>query len=305
MIYTVPTLFGMSIVIFILLSVMPGDPANLIQGDMVTPETMEALKKEWGLDKPLLERYVTWCRNVILLDLGNSLYDGTPVLRLIFYRFPYSLYLGITSISLAILIAIPLGCIAATHHNTAIDYLTVIAVSTGLSMPIFWLGLLLMLFFGIYLDLLPISGMEGAFFGWKGFSHVIMPAVTLGVVLSSVICRMTRSSMLEILRQDYVIAARGRGLSERVVTWCHALPNALIPIITVVGLQLRMVFSGVVLTEAVFSWPGIGKLLYDAVLARDYPLIQGTAIFVAVGVLLINILVDVVYALVDPKIRYQ
>ena len=305
LLYAIPTLIGMTIVIFILLSVLPGDPAELIQGDMADYETINALRKEWGLDKPLLKRYIVWCSKVAVLDFGNSLYDNTPVLKLILNRFPYSIYLALASLLFAITISIPLGVLAAVRQNTATDYITIIAATTGLSMPIFWLGLLLMLFFGIYLDWFPISGMKGGFLSWQGFSHVVLPAISLGVQQAAVICRMTRSSMLEIIRQDYVLTARSKGLTEKIVIWSHAFPNALIPVITVVGLRLRYVFSGVVLTETVFSWPGIGKLLYDAVMARDYPLIQGTALFVAVGVIVLNILVDLTYALADPKIVYK
>lgn len=305
LLYAIPTLIGMTTIIFILLSVMPGDPADLIQGDMADYETVKALRQEWGLDKPLLERYLAWYSRILVLDLGNSLYDNTPVLDLILDRFSYSIYLAVVSLLFLNLFAIPLGVLAATRQNTAIDYLTIISVTTGLSMPIFWLGLLLMLVFGIYLDWLPVSGIQGDLLSWQGFSYVILPAVTLGVHQAAIVCRMTRSSMLEIIRQDYILTARSKGLSEKIVIWSHAFPNALLPIITVVGLQLRYVFSGVVLTETVFSWPGIGKLLYDAVLARDYPLIQGTALFVAIGVILVNIFVDLMYALVDPKIVYK
>lgn len=303
--YVIPILFGMTLVIFLLLSVLPGDPASLLQGDMANQETTQALRKHWGLDRPLVERYGIWISRVAVLDLGNSLYDNRPVLDLILNRFTYSLYLGVVSLLLAILLAIPLGVFAATHRNTAMDYLTMIGATSGLSMPIFWLGLLLMLAFGIYLGWLPVSGMKGSFFSWRGFSYVILPAITLGVHQAAIICRMTRSSMLEVIRQDYVLTARSKGLKEKLVIWSHAFPNALIPVITVVGLQLRYVFSGVVLTETVFSWPGLGKLLYDAVMSRDYPLIQGTALFVAVGVIVLSILVDLVYALVDPRIVYE
>jgi peptide/nickel transport system permease protein len=305
LLYAIPTLLGMTIVIFLLLSVLPGDPAELIQGDMADQETINALREEWGLDRPMLERYVTWLSKVMRFDLGTSLYDGTPVLKLILNRFPFSLLLAVTSLVFAAFIAIPFGVLAATRQNTMLDYMTVVAATAGLSMPVFWLGLLLMLLFGIYLEWLPISGMHGGIFSWQGFSHLIMPALSLGALEAATICRMTRSSMLEIIRQEYVLTARSKGVSERIVIWSHAFPNALIPVITVVGLRLRYVFSGVVLTETVFSWPGIGKLLYDAVLARDYPLIQGTALFVAIGVVFLNIIVDLAYALVDPRIIYK
>jgi ABC-type dipeptide/oligopeptide/nickel transport system permease component len=295
----------MTIIIFIFLSVMPGDPAVLIQGDKADIETVKALREEWGLNKPVLERYVIWCSKVFMLDLGNSLYSNRSVLDLILLRFPYSLYLTFLSLGFSILIGIPLGILAAYRQNSVMDYLTVIGVSIGLSMPIFWLGLLLMLFFGIYFELLPISGVKGSLLSREGFSYVVLPAVTLAVSQIAIICRMTRGSMLEIIRQDYVLTARSKGLSEKVVILSHALPNALIPVVTVVGLRLRTVFSGVVLTETVFSWPGIGKLLYDAVMTRDYPLVQGTVLFVAVGVILVNLLVDITYGLIDPKIAYK
>ncbi len=298
----IPTLFGMMVVIFLLLSVLPGDPAELIQGEMANVETIKALRKDWGLDEPVAKRFVTWLKRVCVFDFGNSLYDNIPVLDLILERFPNSAYLGLTSLFLSVLIGIPLGVLAATHQNTKLDYMTISLVTFGQSMPVFWLGLLLMLAFGIYLDWLPIQGMRGDYFSLTGFSYVILPAVTIALHLQSAITRMTRSSMLEVIRSDYILTARSKGLTERIITWSHAFPNALIPVITVIGLRLRLVFSGVVLTETLFSWPGVGLLLYRAVEGRDYPVIQGTALFVAMAVILINLLVDITYALVDPRI---
>jgi peptide/nickel transport system permease protein/oligopeptide transport system permease protein len=276
---------------------VPGDPARLIAGPEATQAELEAVRREWGLDAPLPVQYLQYLGRVARGDLGESIRSRRPVTAELAARFPNTLRLALASLLIMTVLGVSVGILAATHQNTFLDYTSMTVALVGISMPIFWLGLMLMLLFSLYLGWLPATGKDGPM-------HLVLPAITLGTALTAVVARITRASMLEVLRQDYIRTARAKGLSERVVVWAHALRNALIPTVTVVGLNFGGLLSGAVLTETVFAWPGIGRLIVDAIEMRDYPVVQGAVLLVAVTYSLVNLIVDVAYAFIDPRIRY-
>lgn len=293
-----PVLLGVSIVVFTMIRLIPGDPAQLMAGQAATQEIIAEIRRDLGLDRPIVVQYAFFLRNAVRGDLGRSLFNRAPVTEELALRFPRTARLGLASILVAVAIGVPAGIISATRHLSWIDSVVMVVALAGVSMPVFWLGLNLILIFAVRLQWLPAIGHEG----WR---HLILPAVTLGAASAAIIARMTRSAMLEVLRQDYVRTARAKGVAEPSVIGRHALRNALIPVVTVVGLQLGTLLGGAVLTESVFAWPGVGRLLVDAVLARDYPIIQGTVLLIAATFVLLNVLVDVLYAVLDPRIRYE
>lgn len=298
LILAVPVLVGISIVVFAMIRLIPGDPAQLMAGQAATEEVVREIRNSLGLDRPIFVQYAFFLRSAVRGDLGKSLFNGEPVRRELAQRFPRTIRLAAASIFVALLIGVPAGIISATRQLSWVDSAVMVLALAGVSMPVFWLGLNLILVFAVRLHWLPAIGHET----WK---HLILPAITLGTASAAIIARMTRSSMLEVLRQDYVRTARAKGLGEERVVNYHALRNALIPVVTIVGLQLGTLLSGAVLTESVFAWPGVGRLLVDAVLARDYPIIQGTVLLIATTFVMLNIVVDTVYALLDPRIRYE
>jgi peptide/nickel transport system permease protein len=293
----VPVLLGVSVMVFALIRLIPGDPAQLMAGQAATEDVVREIRRSLGLDRPLVVQYGYFLRNAVRGDLGRSLFNGAPVRDELAQRFPRTVRLAAASMLVALLIGIPAGILSATRHLSWVDSLVMVAALAGVSVPVFWLGLNLILIFAVRLAWLPA-------FGYETWRHLILPSVTLGTASAAIIARMTRSSMLEVLRQDYVRTARAKGVAERVVVSRHALRNALIPVATVVGLQLGTLVSGAVLTENVFAWPGVGRLLVDAVLARDYPVVQGAVLLIATTFVVLNLLVDVLYALLDPRIRY-
>jgi ABC-type dipeptide/oligopeptide/nickel transport system permease component len=293
----VPVLLGVSVMVFALIRLIPGDPAQLMAGQAATEDVVREIRRSLGLDRPLVVQYGYFLRNAVRGDLGRSLFNGAPVRDELAQRFPRTVRLAAASMLVALLIGIPAGILSATRHLSWVDSLVMVAALAGVSVPVFWLGLNLILIFAVRLAWLPA-------FGYETWRHLILPSVTLGTASAAIIARMTRSSMLEVLRQDYVRTARAKGVAERVVVSRHALRNALIPVATVVGLQLGTLLSGAVLTENVFAWPGVGRLLVDAVLARDYPVVQGAVLLIATTFVVLNLLVDVLYALLDPRIRY-
>ena len=293
-----PVLVGVSIVVFTMVRLIPGDPAQLMAGQAATQEIITGIRRDLGLDRPIVVQYAYFLRNAVRGDLGYSLFNRAPVTDELALRFPNTVRLGLASMLVAVAIGIPAGIISATRHLSWIDSLVMIVALAGVSMPVFWLGLNLILVFAVRLHWLPAIGHEG-------WAHLILPAVTLGAASAAIIARMTRSAMLEVMRQDYVRTARAKGVAEPSVIGRHALRNALIPVVTVVGLQLGTLLGGAVLTESVFAWPGVGRLLVDAVLARDYPIVQGTVLLIATTFVLLNVLVDVLYAVLDPRIRYE
>lgn len=293
-----PVLLGVSIVVFVMIRLIPGDPAELMAGQAATREVVQTIRESLGLDRPLVIQYAYFLRNAVRGDLGKSLFNGEPVREELAQRFPRTLRLALASIAVALLIGVPAGIVSASRQLSWIDSLVMVAALAGVSMPVFWLGLNLILIFAVRLHWLPAIGHET----WK---HLLLPSITLGAASAAIIARMTRSSMLEVLRQDYVRTARAKGVAEQTVIGRHALRNALIPVVTVVGLQFGTLLSGAVLTESVFAWPGVGRLLVDAVLARDYPIIQGTVLLIATTFVLLNVVVDTAYAVLDPRIRYE
>lgn len=294
----IPVLFGISLLLFFMLRALPGDPAQVLAGQMATPEDIEIIRHQLGLDKPVYIQYAVFLGRLAKFDLGRSARTQNPVIQEIWARLPNTMLLAVVAITLACLFGIPAGIISAIKPYTFLDYLVTSAALFGISMPVFWLGLMLVVVFSIMLPWLPAGGTGS----WK---HVILPSITLTAFVVAFIARMTRSSMLEVLSQDYTTTARSKGLKEKVVVIKHALKNALIPIITVVGLQFGMLLGGAVLTETVFAWPGVGRLIVDSILARDYPVIQGTILIFGLIYTLINLMVDVIYAYVDPRIRYD
>lgn len=298
--------FATSALTFLLLSLIPGDTAvMLIQrvfvGDITyNPSRMEieAAQEIFQLGNPLWMQYMHWINNALHGDLGTSYISGRGVLDEILVRLPATIELAIVATILSLLIAIPLGVISAARQNTKIDYLSMALATFFMSMPNFWLGLILILVFSLHLDLLPVAG-------YGGLKHLILPAVTLCAGMMSVTLRLTRSSVLEVLRLDYITTAKAKGMGERRILYKHVLKNAMIPVITIVGLQLGYLLGGTVIVETIFAWPGIGKLLIDSINARDIPMIQGCVVLIAIIFSLVNMLVDISYHFIDPRIKYE
>lgn len=296
-------ILGATVITFSLMYFAPGDPAEMIAIGRygvqdLTPEDIELIRKAEGLDAVALIQYFKWLNHVLHGDLGCSLITGDSVRSEILVRFPATLKLAIASMILSLLIAIPVGIISATKQYSLIDNLSMIGVLIGVSMPNFWLGLLLILLFSLHLGWLPVCG-------YGDIKHLILPAITLGTSMAALSTRLTRSSMLEVLRQDYIRAARAKGLSERTVIYKHAIKNAFIPIVTVMGLQFGWLLEGTVIVETIFAWPGIGRLLVESIFARDFAMIQGCVIFIAFIFVLVNLVVDLSYVWLDPRIRYE
>lgn len=298
----VPVFVGVTLVTFLLMSVVPGDPVTALVDEKMAstdPAAARLFREKWGLDEPVPVQYLKFLANAARGDLGLSYRSEQPVLESVLERLPATAALAAASLALAVLIGIPLGIVAAIRQNTALDSASIMLATFGVSVPNFWLGLLLIYALAVHLRWLPPSG-----YG-PPFPYLIMPAITLGTGLSAVIARLTRSSMLEVIRQDYVRTARAKGLAERRVIAAHALRNAAIPIVTIVGVQISGLLSGAVITERVFSWPGVGRLLLDSIGARDLPVVQGCVLFIATMFIGLNLLVDVSYAWLDPRIRYE
>ena len=331
---TVLVMLGISLVVFVFARSIPGDPATAILGERATPEAAAALREQLGLNKPwffnpanpLDAQYPRYMFDLLRGDLGQGAKSNIPVSQDLASRFPATAELSLAAMTFALLLGVPAGILAALRRNSVWDNLATTVSLVGVSMPIFWLGLLLSYFFGVVLGWLPPSGRLSAEMNvepltgflvldsllrgqpaaaWDALRHLILPAVALGTIPLAVIARITRSSMLEVLGQDYVRTARAKGLDLRRVTLKHALRNALLPVVTVVGLQLGALLGGAVLTETIFSWPGLGSWVYDAISQRDYDVIQGGVIFAALVVSLVNLLVDLSYAVLDPRIQYR
>lgn len=293
----IPVLLGVSLIIFTMVRVIPGDPAIIMAGPHANKEQIEQIRAQLGLDRSPVTQYLSFLGNLFQGDLGNSTRTGLPVTKEIMARLPNTVLLALTAIILASLVGMLTGIIAGVKQNSIFDHLSMMIALFGLSMPVFWLGLMLMLLFSIQLGWLPAVGADTP-------KHLILPAITLAANSTAIIARMTRSSMLEVIRLDYIRTARAKGLTEKLVIWRHALKNALIPVVTVIGLQTGTLLGGAVLTEIVFAWPGIGRLLVEAILARDYPVVQGVVLLVATMFIIINLIVDILYSYLDPRIRY-
>ena len=303
----IPTLLIISLLIFSLLYVTPGDPVDLILGTedgTVSEEQRAVVEEQWGLDKPFLVRYVNFVVNACKGDLGTSYATNQDVFDSVITRMPATLKLAAFSMLLALVVSVPLGILAALKHNSIWDSLATALATVGVSLPKFWFGLVLMIVFSLRLGWLPSTGSAELSEGLGTFlSYIIMPAASLALGMAATQTRMIRSSMLDVLNQDYVRYARSKGLRERVVIWGHALKNAMIPVITVIGCEVGGLLGGAVVTESIFSWPGVGRLMMNSISKRDYPMIQGITLMLCISYLLVNLLIDIVYAWVDPRIR--
>lgn len=293
---TIPVLVGVATLVFALIHLVPGDPAVSMLGEAATADEVQALRTRLGLDRPLGEQYWAFLSGLGRGDLGTSFRYGTPVTREIRTRLPNTAALALAAMTVALAIAIPLGILAAVFRGTAVDHAAMTLALAGISMPNFWLGPLLAILFAVQLGWLPVSGTGS-------LAHVVLPAFTLGAALAAILARMTRATVLDELREVYVLAARARGLSPTRVVLRHAFRNGLIPIVTIVGLQLGAVLTGTIITETIFAWPGLGRLLVQAIGFRDYPLIQGCILFIAVTYVAMNLLADLAYGALDPRIR--
>jgi len=321
----IPVLLGVSIVVFFMVRAIPGDPAQIMLGQQATQEQVQQVRENMGLDKPILVQYGLFLKNAVRGDLGDSIVTGRPVTTELLVRFPATFELVAFAMLIAVLVGIPVGVISAVRQYSLLDKTTSVLALTGISMPIFWLAMILVVIFGVNLELLPFPGrldpttaitsitglvlvdslLTLNFAGfWDGLLHLIMPALALATIPMAVIMRMTRSSMLEVMNEDYVRTARAKGVVPWRVIVKHALRNAMLPTITVIGLQVGLLMGGAIITETIFSWPGIGLYAYQSVASRDYASIQGVVLYGALLFVLINLIVDMLYAVLDPRVRY-
>lgn len=295
---TIPVLVGVATLVFSLIHLVPGDPVQALLGESAAPQDVAKMRARLGLDRPLYAQYVDFAGGVLHGDLGTSLRTNQPVSRVLLERMPATLELAFAAMLVSVLVAVPLGLIAAARAGTAIDHGATVLALLGMSMPTFWLGPLLALVFAVWLGWLPVSG-RGT------LAHLVLPAVTLGVPLAALLARMTRSSVADELRERYVTAARARGASTLRVLLAHAFRNSLIPLVTVMALQFGSVLTGAVITETIFAWPGIGRLLVQSIGARDYPAVQGCILLIAITYVATNLVADLLYGALDPRVRYE
>jgi peptide/nickel transport system permease protein len=295
---TIPVVLGVSILVFSIIRLIPGDPARAMAGVNATPEFIQQIREQYALDQPLPVQYLRFMGDFLRGDLGNSIFSGRTVTRELSERFPRTLSLATVSLLLASFLGISAGIVSATRRNSIFDNMSMFIALVGVAAPVFWMALMLQLLFSVQLRWLPATGMGT----WR---HMVLPAITLGTSSAALMARITRSSMLDVLRQEFITTARSKGLKERVVIYKHALKNALIPVVTVLGIQFGILLGGAVLTETVFAWPGVGRLLVDSILRRDYPVVQGTVMLLALLFVMINLTVDILYAFLDPRIHYQ
>ena len=296
---------GVTIVVFIIVQIVPGDPARVMLGPYASDEAVLGLRERLGLDRPILEQYLFWLGRAVRGDLGQSLPNGQEVSALLAGRIGPSFELAMVSLAIALAIAFPIGLISALKPGSAIDVVATLFSQIGVSVPTFWMGILLVIVVSLHLRWLPPSGYTPITEDpWDWLAHIILPAFTAGFVSASIQTRFIRSAMLDVLNANYVQTARAKGLAERAVVLNHALRNALINIVTIIGLQVTALFSGIVIVEVIFSWPGLGRLALNAVEERDYPLLQGAVLVVAIMVTMVNLFVDLLYFLLDPRIEY-
>ena len=299
----IPVIIGVTFIVFFILNLSPGDPAAIILGEQATEEALEMKREELGLNDPLLVRYGRYMWDMVHGDLGVSYKNSISVWDQVIDRFPNTCILAIAGIFVALIIGIPTGIISAKKQYSVMDNVSMILALIGVAMPNFWFGLIMVIVFSLTLGWLPSQGMGAGFIPL--LQSLVLPALTLGTGCAATITRMTRSSMLEVIRQDYVSTARAKGVNEKIITYRHMLRNALIPIITAVGLQFGSLLGGAMLTETVFSWPGLGRLMVDAIKSKDIPLVLGSIIFMATTFTVVNLVVDIIYAFVDPRIKSQ
>lgn len=295
-IQSIPVMIGVTLVVFLIMHMVPGDPALMIVGEGASEQQLAEIRKNLGLDKPLPVQYVEYITNIVQGDFGQSIVTKRPVLEEILNRLPITAQLAFASISVAVVCGMLAGIISATKHNSSVDMIIMSIALLGVSLPSFWLGLMLMYYFSVKFMLFPVAG-------WGTFEHMVLPAITLGAGGAAIIARMTRASMLEVIRQDYIRTARAKGLNVTVVIFKHALKNAMIPIITVVGLQFGTLLGGTVLTESVFAVNGLGRLIIDSIKARDFPMVQGTVLIVSIIFMCVNLAVDMLYKYFNKRIE--
>ena len=321
---SIPVIIGVSIMVFLLIHFIPGDPALAMLGERASPENVEAMRERLGLNKPLYQQYFIWVGNILRGDLGNTVRGNIPISQEIGNRFPATFELAISALILAVIFGLPIGIISAVRRNSIWDTLSMIGALLGVSIPIFVFGLMLIYVFGVQFRALPFVGrldndieltritgfyvLDSIITGngaalRNSLVHLVLPAITLMTIPLSIIARITRSTMLDVLNQDYTRTARAKGLNEWIIVLNHALRNAMLPIVTIIGLQLGGLLSGAVLTETIFSWPGMGKWLFDSIIARDYPIVQSVTLLIALIYITANIAVDVLYSLLDPRVR--
>jgi len=304
--YLVPTLLLVAFLVFFLIHLIPGDPAVVMMGPDATPEDLASVRKALGLEQPLWRQFALWMGSLLKGDFGVSIHTHRPVFQSIKERFPVTITLTSLALLFSLLVSLPSGVLAAAYHNTQKDYLFMLGTILGVSIPGFWLGLMALLIFSVHLGLFPSTGFVPLWDDfWEGLRFMVLPSITLGVYMAAVVARMTRSSMLEVLRLEYVTHARAKGLSEWKVLTKHALKNAFAPTLTTIGLQYGMLLGGAVVTETVFSLPGLGKYLVTSIYMRDYPVVQGCILFIALVYVLINLAVDLLYSYFDPRVSYQ
>jgi peptide/nickel transport system permease protein len=321
----IPVLLGVSVVVFFMVRAIPGDPAQILLGQNATQEQVAQLRAQMGLDKPVIVQYLVFLRDAFTGDLGQSIVTGRAVTTELLVRFPATLELTAFAMLIAVLVGVPVGVIAAVRQYSILDKITSVLALTGISMPIFWLAMILVVIFTVELHLLPFPGrlssdvsipaitglvlvdslLTGNFAAfWDGLKHLILPAAALGTIPMAVVMRMTRSSMLEVMNEDYVRTARAKGVVPWRVVFKHALRNAMLPTVTVIGLQVGLLMGGAIITETIFSWPGVGQIAYESVYRRDYAMIQGVVLYGALLFVLVNLLVDILYGILDPRVRY-
>ena len=291
-------MLGVVTVVFLIVHLIPGDPVEIMLGEQALAVDREALRHEMGLDKPIHLQYVAFLKGLVRGDLGQSLHTKQPVLTSIARRLPATIELAAAAMAVALLLAIPLGLLAAYKKDSLVDQGSMVFALLGISMPNFWLGPLLIIVFSLKLGWFPVSG-RGS------LAHIVLPAITLGTAMAAILTRMTRASMLDVIQSDYITTARAKGVRESLVVLKHAFRNALIPVVTIVGLQIGSLLAGSIITETIFAWPGIGRLTIQAINARDYPLVQGCVLIIALGYVLVNFATDLLYGLIDPRIRYE
>lgn len=302
----IPVLFVVITATFILTRMVPGDPAVTMLGPQASPDAVAELREQLGLNEPMWKQYIDYLLGVLQGDFGWSTSYNSDVMPLILSRLPATLSITMTGLIIAALVGIPIGVESALHQNSVLDYVFMVVALVGVSMPIFWLGLMLVLTFSVNLGLLPAMGMGSFANGvWDVVSHMILPVFCLATIPAATLARISRSSMLDTIGTDYIKSLRSRGVRETLVIWKHAFKNALPPIVTVLGLQIASAFTGAILTETIFSWPGLGTLIVNAVNGRDYSLIQGTVLFTAVVFVVVNLIVDIVYAVINPRVSYE
>lgn len=304
---TIPVLWGASLIVFLLIRLIPGDAATVLLGSDATPENVEALREQLGLNEPIVVQYWHWLVKVLQGDLGVSIQTRAPVFETLISKFGNTLILTMAAMVIAAVVGVSAGVISATRRHSVFDRVAMVVALFGNSMPAFWLGLILVLTLGLGLGWFPTGGMY-SLRGDQGLgdllAHLILPAVTLASVTTALVARMVRSSMLEVLNQDYMTTARGKGLADRTTIWRHGFRNALLPVVTILGLQFGYLLGGAVVTETVFVWPGVGLMTFTAISTRDVPVIQGAILMTSTAFVLINLMVDLAYAYLDPRIKY-